>query len=77
MSTERFPEPGSSPDLEPGGGVAPGATPPESPQTAGLSASEPRTRHNFPPTGGFALVLSVLLAVIFVAVIIALIVTLA
>ncbi|MEV6907453.1 DUF6480 family protein [Amycolatopsis sp. NPDC051071] len=35
------PEPGKTPDLEPGGGVSPGGTPPESAQTSGLSHPQP------------------------------------
>nr|WP_308213060.1 DUF6480 family protein [Nocardia amikacinitolerans] len=42
------PDPARTPDLEPGGGVAPGSTPPETAQTSGLSAPEPRTRHRSP-----------------------------
>ncbi|MEU1984768.1 DUF6480 family protein [Nocardia sp. NPDC019395] len=58
------PGPGRDPDLEPGGGVTPGATPPETPQTSGLSAPEPRTSSRFPPTGISAIVLTVLLVVV-------------
>ncbi|MCM6772127.1 DUF6480 family protein [Nocardia sp. CDC159] len=45
------PDPARTPDLEPGGGVRPGSTPPDTPQTSGLSAPEPRTRHHLPPSG--------------------------
>ncbi|RSM56159.1 hypothetical protein DMH03_32120 [Amycolatopsis sp. WAC 01376] len=35
------PEPEKTPDLEPGGGVSPGDTPPDSAQTSGLSHPQP------------------------------------
>ncbi|MFI9450652.1 DUF6480 family protein [Amycolatopsis sp. NPDC052450] len=35
------PEPEKTPDLEPGGGVSPGDTPPDSGQTSGLSHPQP------------------------------------
>jgi hypothetical protein len=44
------PDPAQTPGLEPGGGVAPGSTPPDSAQTSGLSEPEPRARHRFTPT---------------------------
>ncbi|MGY0498545.1 DUF6480 family protein [Nocardia sp. FBN12] len=61
------PDPARIPDLEAGGGVPPGSTPPETPQTSGLSAPEPRTRHRFPPTGVAAVVVTVLIVALFVA----------
>ncbi|WP_067658129.1 DUF6480 family protein [Nocardia harenae] len=59
------PDPARVPDLEPGGGVPPGDTPPDTPQTSGLSAPEPATRHHFPVTGVVAIVAGVVLVVIF------------
>ncbi|MEV0360858.1 DUF6480 family protein [Nocardia sp. NPDC050697] len=59
------PDPARVPDLEPGGGVRPGDTPPDTPQTSGLSAPEPATRHRFPVIGIVAIVAAVLLVVIF------------
>jgi Family of unknown function (DUF6480) len=44
------PDPAKTPGLEPGGGVAPGSTPPDSAQTSGLSEPEPPPRHRFTPT---------------------------
>ncbi len=64
------PDPRRTPDLEAGGGVSPGATPPDTAQTSGLSAPEPRTRHHFPPTGTatIAAVAGVVLVFVVVAV---------
>ncbi|WP_309117415.1 DUF6480 family protein [Saccharothrix sp.] len=41
-ATPPDPDPARTPGLEPGGGVAPGDTPPESAQTSGLSHHEPK-----------------------------------
>ncbi|WP_406277766.1 DUF6480 family protein [Nocardia sp. NBC_00881] len=59
------PDPGKTPDLEPGGAVPPGSTPPDTPQTSGLSAPEPSTRHHFPVTGIAALILTAVLVLVF------------
>lgn len=40
-ATPPDPDPNRTPGLEPGGGVRPGDTPPESGQTSGLSHNEP------------------------------------
>ncbi|ANZ27986.1 MULTISPECIES: DUF6480 family protein [Rhodococcus] len=64
------PEPARTPDLEPGGGVAPGSTPPDSGSTSGLSAPEPRTRNRFPPTGILTIGAIVLIVVLFLVVIV-------
>lgn len=66
------PQPERTPDLEPGGGVPPGSTPPESAQTSGLSAPEPRTSRAFPPTGVVTLVVIALLVLVFLAVLVVL-----
>lgn len=60
------PDPARIPDPEPGGGVAPGSTPPDSAQTSGLSAPEPRTRKSkLTPTAAVTLAAVVLLVVLF------------
>ncbi|MGV9866389.1 DUF6480 family protein [Rhodococcus koreensis] len=62
------PDPANTPDLEPGGGVPPGSTPPDSAQTSGLSADEPRTSWSFPPTGIATMVVIGVMVVVFVAI---------
>lgn len=63
-STPPEPDPENTPDLEPGGGVKPGSTPPDAPQTSGLS--EPSTVKRFPVTGIAAVVAVALVVIIFV-----------
>lgn len=70
------PDPSDTPDLEPGGGVPPGSTPPDTPQTSGLSAPEPRTRHHFPPTGILAVIATIALVALFAVVAVALLASL-
>lgn len=62
------PDPDNTPDLEPGGGVAPGSTPPDSAQTSGLSASEPRTSRAFPPTGVGTIIAVSIISLVFLVV---------
>ncbi|MEV6324672.1 DUF6480 family protein [Nocardia sp. NPDC051787] len=69
------PDPGRTPDLDPGGGVPPGSTPPETPQTSGLSAPEPTTRHHFPITGVAAMVVTVVVVLVFLAAAVAIVVS--
>ncbi|BBX38327.1 hypothetical protein MMAG44476_06376 [Mycolicibacterium mageritense DSM 44476 = CIP 104973] len=61
------PDPAQTPDLEPGGGVAPGATPPDSGQTSGLGEPEPRPRRKITPTSAIAVVGLVLFLALFIA----------
>ncbi|WP_159843774.1 DUF6480 family protein [Nocardia sp. CY41] len=61
------PDPAKTPDLEPGGGVPPGSTPPDTPQTSGPSAPEPSTRHHFPVTGVVAMLIGAVIILLFVA----------
>ncbi|UYP18905.1 DUF6480 family protein [Rhodococcus sp. Z13] len=64
------PDPSRTPDLEPGGGVPPGSTPPDSGTTSGLSAPEPDTRKRFPISGWLTLLAVAVIAVVFLVVII-------
>lgn len=50
------PEPADATGLEPGGGVPPGETPPDSSQTSGVGAVEPRPRHRWTPAAVISLV---------------------
>lgn len=67
------PDPRNTPDLEPGGGVPAGSTPPASGGTSGVSEHEPDTRHGFPATGAATIVVVGLIVVVFAAVVVALI----
>ena len=69
------PDPALTPGLEPGGGVPPGSTPPESAGTSGLSAPEPDTRKRFPATGWMTLGAALVIVIVFVDVVIGLIVS--
>ncbi|MGV0645294.1 DUF6480 family protein [Mycolicibacterium sp. XJ2546] len=61
------PDPAQTPDLEPGGGVRPGATPPDSAQSSGLSEPEERPRHRMTPTAVAGLIAVTILVLLFVA----------
>jgi hypothetical protein len=61
------PDPAETPGLEPGGGVAPGSTPPDSAQTSGLSHPEPTPRHRFTPTLIVSLIAIAVFVLLFVA----------
>lgn len=61
------PDPTQIPGLEPGGGTAPGATPPAAPQTSGVSGPQPPNTRRFTPS----LVLTVVAVGVFVLVFIA------
>ncbi|MGW4213175.1 DUF6480 family protein [Lentzea sp. NPDC004789] len=63
-ATPPDPDPMSTPGLEPGGGVRPGDTPPESGQTSGVSHREPA-----PPKAatGRVVIALILVAAAFVA----------
>jgi hypothetical protein len=61
------PDPADTPGLEPGGGVMPGSTPPDSAQTSGVSHQEPPARHRFSPTVVASLVALVIFLLLFAA----------
>jgi hypothetical protein len=61
------PQPADTPGLEPGGGVAPGSTPPDSAQTSGLSYQQPRARRRFSPTVIASLVALAIFVLLFAA----------
>ncbi|WP_082942878.1 DUF6480 family protein [Mycobacterium sp. 852002-40037_SCH5390672] len=62
------PDPAQTPGLEPGGGTAPGATPPAAPQTSGVSAPQPPNTRRFAPSSVLTVVAVCLFVVAFVAV---------
>jgi Family of unknown function (DUF6480) len=61
------PDPAVTPGLEPGGGVSPGSTPPDSAQTSGLGEPEPRPRRKLTVTAVLSLVALVAFIALFVA----------
>ncbi|OBK21763.1 hypothetical protein A5634_09225 [Mycobacterium asiaticum] len=62
------PDPAATPGLEPGGGVSPGSTPPDSAQTSGLSENQPRPKRRLTPLAVASIVAVVIFAVVFVVV---------
>jgi hypothetical protein len=67
------PEPAQTPDLEAGGGVTPGATPPDSDQMSGIGKVEENPRHRITPGSVTTVVAVAVFALIFVAVAVGLI----
>jgi hypothetical protein len=62
------PDPADVPDLEPGGSVTPGDTPPDSASTSGTANKDPKVgRSRITPTGVVAIVGVVILALLFLA----------
>ncbi|MHC3003114.1 DUF6480 family protein [Gordonia metallireducens] len=68
------PAPEETPDLEAGGGVTPGDTPPDTPQTSGLSHEQPDRTKRFPASGVGAFLGVGLLVIAMIAIIVGLIV---
>jgi hypothetical protein len=66
------PDPARTIGLEPGGGVAPGSTPPDSAQTSGLSAPQPQPRRRITPLALASLVALAIFVLIFVVAAVAL-----
>ncbi|MEV6643532.1 DUF6480 family protein [Amycolatopsis sp. NPDC051371] len=61
------PDPADTPDLEPGGGVPLGSTPPDSAQTSGLSHPQPMPSKAMPVAWLIAIGVLTLMAAAFVA----------
>ncbi|MDP7727220.1 MULTISPECIES: DUF6480 family protein [Mycobacterium] len=62
------PNPTQVPGLEPGGGVPPGSTPPDSAQTSGLSAEQPRPKRILTPLVLTSIIAVIVFVLLFVAV---------
>lgn len=62
------PDPTQIPGLEPGGGAAPGTTPPAAPQTSGVSEPQPPNTRRFPPSSVLTVVAVCIFVVAFIAV---------
>jgi hypothetical protein len=63
-----LPDPANTPDLEAGGGVSPGATPPAAGQTPGAASPHPPGRGRFTPTGVISVLAVCVFVVLFIAV---------
>ena len=68
------PDPAETPGLEPGGGVEPGETPPDSAQTSGVSAEQPPVRRKYTPATVAGIVAVAVFVLLFVVVAVALVV---
>lgn len=66
-ATPPDPDPTRTPGLEPGGGVRPGETPPDSAQTSGLSDPQPRARTKYTPATVAGIVAVAVFVLLFVA----------
>ena len=62
------PDPAQTPDLERGGGVTPGATPPAAPQTSGVAEAQPPDRRRFTPGATLTVIAVCVFSVAFLAV---------
>lgn len=61
------PDPAETTGLEPGGGVSPGSTPPDSSSTAGVGAVEPRPRNRITPTAVVSIVAIAIFVLLFLS----------
>jgi hypothetical protein len=61
------PDPANTPGVEPGGGVAPGDTPPDSAQTSATPNPDPPARQKLTPTGVATFATIALFVLLFVA----------
>ena len=66
-ATPPDPDPARTPSLEPGGGVRPGETPPDSAQTSGLSERQPPARRTYTPATIVGIVAIAIFVLLFVA----------
>ncbi|MCP2193344.1 DUF6480 family protein [Williamsia deligens] len=65
-------EPEKTPDLEPGGGVSPGETPPAAEATAWVhDDTDPPVTRRFPPTGRTAKIIAGIVVVLLFALLVA------
>ncbi|MCV7443044.1 hypothetical protein AWB91_08435 [Mycobacterium paraense] len=62
------PDPTQTPGLEPGGGVAPGTTPPAAPQTSGVAEHQPPNTRRMTPSAVLTVAGVCIFAVVFIAV---------
>jgi hypothetical protein len=62
------PDPAQTPDLERGGGVTPGATPPAAPQTSSVAEAQPPNRGRFTPGSALTVISICVFVVVFLAV---------
>ena len=67
-STSPDPDPTNTPSLDPGGGIEPGETPPDSAQTSATPNPDPRVRRAFTPTVIASFIAIALFVTLFVAV---------
>lgn len=59
------PDPSRTPGLEPGGGVLPGDTPPDTDQTSATANKDPVVRHKLSPAGATGISAIVVVIVMF------------
>lgn len=67
-ATPPDPDPARVPGLEPGGGVPPGSTPPDSAQTSGLADHQERPKRRLTPTAVASIIALAIFILLFAAV---------